>query len=114
MIVEAKYDLRSLLNDEQMKKSVKVVYDMATILKKIKHEIRKDMKDYQIITSFLWYCHDLKNGIYESNLVEAKYMTHILEGLSRDIVNILIHKENSSLTNSFVFKNKLFHDLNDF
>jgi hypothetical protein len=111
LIVEAKYDLGDLLNGEQMAKSVKVVVDMAEVLKNISVKEWETRKKYKIVTSFLWYSHNPVDALVESNLVNKKYHEYIAKGLSRETVNIIIYKKNEVLTNLFITENKIHNDI---
>jgi hypothetical protein len=111
LIVEAKYDLGDLLNGEQMVKSVKVVVDMAEVLKNISVKEWETRKKYKILTSFLWYSSNPVNALAESKLVNKKYHENITKGLSRETVNIIIYKKNEVLTNLFITENKIHNDI---
>jgi hypothetical protein len=111
LIVEAKYDLGDLLNSEQMVKSVKVVVDMAEVLKNISVKEWETRKKYKILTSFLWYSSNPVNALAESKLVNKKYHENITKGLSRETVNIIIYKKNEVLTNLFITENKIHNDI---
>jgi hypothetical protein len=111
LIVEAKYDLGDLLNGDQMVKSVKVVVDMAEVLKNISVKEWETRKKYKILTSFLWYSSNPVNALAESKLVNKKYHENITKGLSRETVNIIIYKKNEVLTNLFITENKIHNDI---
>jgi len=111
LIVEAKYDLGDLLNGEQMVKSVKVVMDMAEVLKNISVKEWETRKKYKILTSFLWYSSNPVNALAESKLVNKKYHENITKGLSKETVNIIIYKKNEVLTNLFITENKSHNDI---
>ena len=111
LIVEAKYDLGDLLNDVQMIKSVKVVVDMAEVLRNISVEEWEARKKYRIVTSFLWYSSNPVNALAESKLVNKKYHENMTKGLNKETVNIIIYKKDEVLTNLFISENKIYNDI---
>jgi hypothetical protein len=113
LIVEAKYDLNDILNSEQMKKSVKVVVDMAEVLKSISIKEWALRKTYKIIPSFLWYTNDPVNALNESILVNTMLDKYPINGLSKDTVNIVIFKKDSILTNMFISGNKIYNNIDE-
>jgi hypothetical protein len=111
LIVEAKYDLGDLLNDVQMIKSVKVVVDMAEVLRNISIKEWESRKKYRIVTSFLWYSSNPVNALAESQLVNKKYHENMTKGLNKETVNIIIYKKDEVLTNLFISEKKIYNDI---
>lgn len=113
LIVEAKYDLDDLLNEAQMRKSVKVVVDMAEVLKNITVKEWKTRNTYKIVASFLWYSSNPVNSLAESKLVNKQYHENMTKRLTKETVNIIIYKKNEVLTNLFISENEIYNDIDD-
>lgn len=113
LIVEAKYDLDDILKGRQMEKSIKVVLDMADVLKNISVKEWGVRRNYKIVTSFLWYSNTPDMALVESELVNHKFHENLFNGLNKETVNIVIYRKEGVLTNFFILENKIYNDIDE-
>jgi hypothetical protein len=115
LVIEAKYNLNSILDTKQMEKSIKVVKDMSLIMQEIEHNTWNERRKYHYFTSFLWFSH---NPTEENILVENNQVNTLIEkegnsfAFEKFPVNIVIYEnEKGDLKNKFVFRNQTHENL---
>jgi hypothetical protein len=107
LIVEAKDFYTKIIASDQMKKSVRVIEEITSILRNCPNEHWLKRKDYTILPSFLWYTdseEDIKN---EDKSVRDSFTTISGSDASK-LINIVVTKDqDGDLKNNFVTTNKI-------
>src|SRR5581483_5500662 len=65
IIIEAKDYYQKLVASDQMKKSVRVIEEISSILKNCGNKHWEIRKNYRIIPSFIWFCYDSRTILDE-------------------------------------------------
>ena len=103
IIIEAKDLLKKIISDNQMPKSLEVVKDMTDILSVGQKSSWNSRISYDFISSFLWYSEKNDQISEEDKEVKDAFENHYIEGVPRDIMNIIIIEENKRLVPKFIY-----------
>ena len=111
LVVEAKDYVEKLIVGDQMTKSIRVIEEMTRVLNQSENLHWKNKKNYKIIPSFLWMCKNSSNIQKECDIIQKEFIAK-WNGPRQSILNIVISKDdNENLTNTFVYKNQTFKNL---
>jgi len=106
VIVEAKDYYQKLIASEQMKKSVRVIKEISSILVNSSNEHWAIRIGYKILPAFLWFTEDTNSILSEDKIVKEAFIK--CSKLDPDeLINIIISKDTSgNLNNNFVYRGK--------
>lgn len=107
LVVEAKDFYQKLIAPEQMKKSVRVIKEVAAILESRTNEHWGERSTYKIVPSFLWYTENEDDILAEDKAVKESFR-EFSENKEIDLINIVISRKNESdiLENNFIRNGK--------
>lgn len=115
IIIEAKDSLHKLVEGNQVSKSIKVVNNIAKILKNCQSPFwGKKRQQYSVYLGLLWGCEDFNSKKDIDNVTSTYYrlMKEYENINSSKIINIITQKQNEQLTCHLLIKN--YNDENNY
>jgi len=101
LIIEAKDYCKKLITEAQMKKSIRVIDDMSSLLSECNAVSWRERKNYKITPSFLWFSKDKEDIKPEDKLVTESFRKYA-ESNTENVVNIIVSaNDKGALENNF-------------